>query len=322
MSVVRFENNDYLSAQGESLLDCLLRHGVKIPHSCNSGVCQTCMMRAVKGQPSAISQSCLKEAQRLQGYFLACSYIPNADIDVLLPDYVSQENVSAIVENKKMINRFVVQLFLKPNERFLFHAGQFVNLYKEASVARSYSIASMTDSGFVELNIAVVPHGQVSTWVYEELQIGDEVNISRPLGDCFYTHGDLNQSLLLIATGTGLAPLMGILRDALSANHIGDIWLYHGSRTADGLYYVNKLNQYESFYENFHYFPCVSGGSTSAKFHHGRANEIALDQHKDLKNWRVFVCGNAAMVKQTKKKCYLAGASLNHISSDSFLHPA
>lgn len=320
MPVVRFENNDYIGSQGESVLDCLLRHGVNIPHSCKSGACQTCVMRAARGQPSAASQNCLKEARRLQGYFLACSCIPDADIEVLLPDYVNQESVSARVENKKMINRSVVQLFLKPKVRFPFHAGQFVNLYKEASLARSYSIASMTHSNLLELNIAVIPHGQVSTWVHEELQIGDEINISRPLGDCFYTKGDLNQSLLLIATGTGLAPIIGVLRDALSANHIGDIWLYHGSRTADGLYYKHELNQYQSNYANVHYFPCISGEATQAEFLRGRAHEIALDQHKSLKTWRVFLCGNAGMVKQAKKRCYLAGASLNDISSDSFLH--
>ena len=319
MPVVRFENTTYICEQNESTLDCLLRNGVNIPHTCKSGACQTCLMRAISGLPASSSQSGLKEAQRQQGYFLSCSCIPEGEMEVSMPDDVKQEQVSARVEQKSMFNPAVLRLILKPDFRFPYHAGQFINLYKSNNLSRCYSIASATDSNSIELNIAKIPNGEVSTWAFDELQVGDQISISSPLGDCFYTKGDLMQNILLLATGTGLAPIMGVLRDAFAANHIGDIYLYHGSKSSHGLYYIKDLRELEDKYENFHYFPCVSG-ETEPGFYQGRANERALEHHQDLKNWRIFLCGNIEMVAQTQRKCFLAGASLHEISADAFLY--
>ncbi len=145
------------------------------------------------------------------------------------------------------------------------------------------------------------------------------MQISAPLGSCFYLHDAPQQPLLLIGTGSGLAPLIGIVRDALAQQHTGDIYLYHGSHDAAGLYLIDELREMAGHYPNFHYVPCVSDTDASTQYQAGRAMEIALVAHSDLAGWRVFLCGNPNMVKTTRKKAYLAKAAINDIYADAFL---
>ena len=146
------------------------------------------------------------------------------------------------------------------------------------------------------------------------------LNFSHAQGHCHYLEGNSEQPLLLIGTGTGLAPLYGIIRDALeNHNHSGEIHLFHGSRDASGLYFEDKLREMEKNHPNFHYMPCLSGEVKSRKYTKGRANQIALEKFIKLDGWRVYLCGQPDMVLQTKRMAYLQGASLKEIYADAFL---
>ncbi|MDH5218449.1 MAG: FAD-binding oxidoreductase, partial [Gammaproteobacteria bacterium] len=214
----------------------------------------------------------------------------------------------------------VMCLRLSNIDGFEYHAGQFVNIYKDERVSRSYSLASVPGvDAFLEFHIKLLPNGLVSSWVHDDLKPGDTLKISDAKGNSFYINDDLQKDMLLIGTGTGLAPLYGVIRDALKQGHTGQIHLYHGSRDSTGLYLVDELHALAAAHENLHYVPCVSGESSDSKFVAGRANELALEQHKAMKGWRVFLCGNPDMIEKTKLKVYLAGASLNDILTDPFV---
>jgi NAD(P)H-flavin reductase len=105
-----------------------------------------------------------------------------------------------------------------------------------------------------------------------------------------------------------LAPLAGILTDALAHGHAGPIRLFHGSRDIEDLYRIDEMRELARRHRNFSYTPCLSGNSVPEDFAHGRANEVALSSVSDLTDWRIFVCGNPEMVNQTKKRSYLKGA--------------
>jgi len=122
----------------------------------------------------------------------------------------------------------------------------------------------------------------------------------------------------LIGTGTGLAPLFGILRDALFSGHKGDIRLYHGSRLDVGLYLKKRLFEIADQYRNFWYQPCVSSGVAPSECKSGRAADLALEDLEDLSGWSVYLCGDPGMVKDTQRKAYLAGAATRDIHSDAF----
>ena len=130
--------------------------------------------------------------------------------------------------------------------------------------------------------------------------------------------GNPRQGMLLICTGTGLAPLAAIARDALDAGHTGPVHLYHGSGSADGLYLQGALRELAARHSSFHYVPCVSREAAPAGCRSGRADDMALTDHADLTGWRIFLSGNAAMVHAAKRAVYLAGADLSHIHADPF----
>jgi NAD(P)H-flavin reductase len=123
---------------------------------------------------------------------------------------------------------------------------------------------------------------------------------------------------MLIGTGSGLAPLYGIIRDALSQGHTGPIYLFHGSRDLNGLYLSAELRELMAHYANFNYIPCLSGDDVPAGYASGRAHDIAFAQIPNLKNWRIFLCGHPEMVRVTKRKAFLAGAAMKNIYADAF----
>lgn len=318
MPRIRFEQHTYVLADDESVLDGLTRHGVAVPSSCRSGICQTCLMRAVHGDVPAAAQHGIKESLRERRYFLACSCRPTADLEVALPSDDDVPLTLAEVIGKDPLNADITRFRLRVPAGFAYRAGQFINLHHHEHV-RSYSLASVPQTEeYLELHIQRIDAGRVSGWLHDECRPGDPLTLHGPFGDVYYRKGDPDQDLLLIGTGSGLAPLWGIARDALAQGHRGAIHLFHGSRAVAGLYLVDELRALAQVHPNFSYTPCISGGGPAENVSAGRANEIALQRFPRLKGWRIFLCGNAEMVKGAKKKAFLAGAALQDIHADPF----
>jgi len=240
-------------------------------------------------------------------------------MEVMLPQN-GIEKLTATVTAIHPLNTEIVSVQLLPETSLKYKAGQFINLYKDSTTVRSYSLASVPEiDEHLLLHVRRLPNGQVSHWIHQALKIGDSVEISDATGDCFYTATDLDQSLLLIGTGSGLAPLYGIIRDALAQGHRGTIKLYHGSKAVESLYLSKELESLSGHHGNFVYQPCVSGSIVPHGFASGRAHDVAIKENPDLSGWRIFLCGHPEMVSSGKKLAFFAGASMRDIYSDPFL---
>ena len=319
MPSITFNGQLYQCKEHESVLDCLTAHGVTIPSSCHAGLCQTCLMVAVKGKVPASAQFGLRSALATQQYFLACMCYPDEDIEIALSK-IDSGTLSATVVAISPLNSEVLSLKLQAETQLNYRAGQFINLYKEDAISRSYSLASVPEvDEHLHFHIRKLPGGQVSQWVHQELKLGDRIKISEAKGDCFYSPDFPEQNLLLIATGTGLAPLFGIVRDALRHSHKGAIKLYHGSSSVESIYLTAELKELASMHKNFVYTQCISSTAATTGFIAGRAHDIALKENTELSGWRVFLCGHPEMVSSSKKQAYLAGAALNNIYADPFI---
>jgi ferredoxin-NADP reductase len=305
------------------VLNCLTAHGVPVPSSCHAGICQTCMMHAVNGKIPLSAQAGLKPTLAAQNYFLACSCYPEEDIEVSFPE-AGVGKFSATVIDVKPLNSEVTCLQLRPETQIKYKPGQFISLFKDSVTARSYSLASVPAiEEHLQLHVRKVPKGLVSNWVHDELKAGDKLEISDAAGDCFYVAGNQDQNLLFIGTGSGLAPLYGIIRDSLLQGHQGSIKLYHGCETVDGLYLVKELRALSLRYPNFSYTPCISGSiasqdAASGNFAIGMVLDIALAENPQLSGWRVFLCGHPQMVNSGKREVFFAGASMQDIYADPF----
>ena len=300
------------------MLTALLRHEVDLSYSCKTGVCQTCMLRASKGEVPAYSQEGIKKTLRAQNYFLSCLCKVEHDMEVTSPNDADLFS-SATVRSKQLLTADICSVQLEIATPLFYHAGQFINLRKGRRLLRSYSLASLPQQDdYLEIHVRRLKNGKMSNWILDEMQVGDDIDIEGPMGHCFYAPESIEQNLLLIGTGTGLSPLLGITRDAIYHGHKGEIHLYHGSHLEDGLYNQQRLLEMQKNIVNFYYHPCVSGAVQQSDYASGRACDVALKDHSKLQNWSVYLCGAPPMVNATKKLAYLSGARLEDIHADPF----
>ncbi len=319
MTDITFNGRVFPCADGDTVLEALTKGGAPVASSCRSGVCQTCLLRAVAGPLPEAAQKGLKDTLRSRGYFLACQCQPTAPLHIEGPG-ADAAPLSATVCAITPLNRDIVAVELRCTDLPLYRAGQFINVFRDPQTSRSYSLASTPGlDPHLTLHVRKFDQGRVSSWIHEDWRLGDTVTISGPVGECFYLPSNPDQPLLLLATGSGLAPLYGILRDALRHGHRGPIYLYHGSRHEDGLYLGNELRGLARAHKAVHYHRCVSQGDVRADLRLGRVLDVALADHAEVKGWRAFLCGHPDMVKQARKRLYLAGVALKDIYADAFV---
>jgi len=319
MSIITYKSHQLICHKDETLLDALLREKINVPYNCQAGSCHTCLMRSTDKTPPAKAQEGLKPTQKQQNYFLACLCKPVQDMTISLADEADQFIAKGTVITKQKLSNDIIELKLECSDMFDFKAGQFVNLKKPGGISRSYSIANTPNKkNVIEFHIRSLPGGQFSEWAHNELSIGDQIPVSEAKGDCFYIPERQEQGLLLIGTGSGLAPLAGILKDALEQKHTGPIHLLHGSSNKEGLYWGNEMKALSEQHSNFHYTACISREKNPEGYTQGRANEVAYEKISELKDWRVYLCGHPEMVKQSKRQAFLQGAAMQDIYADAF----
>lgn len=323
MSTIVLSGREFTVDGGESALECLLRHGVPVPHSCKAGVCQSCLMRARETTPPARAQAGLKDTLRAQGYFLPCVCYPT---DRLVIEPVGADaQTSAIIASVSPLSDSVVRIRLATENRLDYRAGQFVTLLREDGLARSYSLASLPAEGSLELHVRKVPGGTMSSWLHDHVSYDTPVRVQGPAGQCFYVPGEPDRALLLAGTGTGLAPLYGIARDALSHGHRGPIRLFHGALDPGGLYLVDELRAMARRHSNLEYVPVVLDASRSSGHvlpDVGSVDAVVLSRCTDVRGWKAYLCGDPGIVQTLRKKLFLAGVASKDIYADAFLPSA
>lgn len=318
MPTIMIGDKHYACQPGETVLDTLLRENINISFACKKGTCHSCLVRSADVQPPENAQTGLKNTLKKQNYFLACQCRPEQDMLIKLPDQSEFYRMGTVVVNQ-LLNRNTILLIVAFEDAFEFNAGQFVNLQREDGLTRSYSIANVPQaSNTLEFHIRRLPAGKFSAWLHDDVKVGDSIAVSEPRGHCFYIPERYDQGILLVGTGTGLAPLAGILTDALAQGHSGPIYLFHGSRELEDLYRIDEMRQLAEQHPNFHYIPCLSGKHVPEGFAAGRVNGIVFSRISNLKDWRVFLCGHPDMVNQMKREAFLNGAAIADIYADAF----
>lgn len=311
MTLLSYKDRPVDIASGETVLDALLRAGVEAPYSCRAGNCQTCLHRAIGGTPPAESQKGLTEAQKALGFFLPCVCEPKSPLVVAPPDD-SGAAMEAVVREIAPLSHDVMRLRVETGD-FAYRPGQFLELIASGDLKRHYSLASHPDEDpYLEMHIRLHPEGRMSRHLRETIVPGHKVHVAGPRGTCFYEGVDKDQPLILIGAGTGLAPLYGVLKDALRQGHRGPIRLYHGAREGRGLYLTDTLQALAMARDNVEYIPATldTGADVAA---------LALEAEKDrAAHSAFFLCGGEALVKRLKRDLFMSGASLKAIRADAF----
>lgn len=326
MPRLTYEGNPIPLEPGQTVLDAALASGIDLPCSCRNGVCQSCLVKAESGfTPPLGSQKGLKASLAQRGYFLACIARPTENLAVIPPD-AEAGSIDATITAVDTLSPTVVRVRFAPSASVQFsdyRPGQFVTLLRDDGLARSYSIANLPSAeGDIEIHVRRIERGRMSSWLCDDRPVGATVQLRGPAGDCFYL-GDPDEPLLLVGTGTGLAPLVGIARDALTHSHRAPIHLYHGALQREGLYLQSELRALEAAYPSFSVTLCTLNGEADpddpdAPDGIGKLDELVLERTTGLPAQRIYICGDPGFVHSFRKRLFIAGARMNAIHADAF----
>ncbi|MYM64565.1 2Fe-2S iron-sulfur cluster binding domain-containing protein [Pseudomaricurvus sp. HS19] len=315
MTVVTYEGAQFPVADGETVLDALLRAGQVVPYGCRAGVCHSCMMSADDAAPVRQAQAGLSDTQKALNYFLSCQCQPASPLEVKVVNAVGEKKLVEVLE-KTALSDTVYRLRLAPG--LSYRPGQYVNLSRDAKLSRSYSLASLPTDPWLEFHIRHYPDGAFSSWIANELNAGDTLELQGPLGHCIYA-AEANQPLLLLGTGTGLAPLWGIAREALAQGHTAPITLVISGRSLDDCYYREELLALAAAHDNVTVTWVLQEGEAAVQVEVADIYQYCKERFPELNGYKIYLCGAKTFVNKLRKQCFFAGAAVRDISTDVFL---
>lgn len=325
MPKIKYTDSTYEVHRGETVLKALLRQGREIAFSCTKGTCTVCMHRCTSGSVPPESQRDLKPELVSKGYFLPCLCFPDGEMHVEPPRPEDLHFKARLVANVQL-SPDVYKLLLEPEIDLSYRAGQFINVIRDSNTVRSYSLASVYgEEPYLEIHVQLVRGGAVSGWLQNELEIGDWLTLSGPFGQNFYRAAEPERDLVLIGTGTGLAPIYGIAKQAIYQDHVGDIHLYHAGSVGSDLYLHSELLRYEEEYRRFHYHPYTVAGSATANAINAiddktKISEIAFQEFSNICDARIHVAGQPVTIDRCTELAIQNNISRDMILADSFEH--
>jgi NAD(P)H-flavin reductase/ferredoxin len=306
----------YTSLPEETVLDTLLRHKVNVPFSCKKQTCMSCVLQSLNGPPPVHAQVNLKDTLQLQNNFLACSCIPERDMEIAVNQEILTRQVSAHVVELNWLNPTVLELVLQCETPVDYHGGQLVLLLNYEHIGKKFPIASATSaksSGQLTIHVKRKIGAVFSAWIHENLRVDDQLFICGVSGELFYVPGHPKQPLLLTAWDGDLAAMIGVVQDVFEHNHNGPVYLFHSVASSEHLYFSAELNEISDFFPNFHYFPCVEHGPTTPQSYQGPVDIIIAKTLPNLSHWKIYLCGSRNQTHSVQKQAYLTGAAMKDI---------
>lgn len=296
--------------EGQNILDAALRAGIWLPHACCHGLCATCKVQVVDGEVDLgeASPFALMDMERTEGKALACCAIPQSDLTIEVeidedPDakVIPLRDFEATVESIVDLTPTIKGIFLRVEEDMEFQAGQYINLYIPGlPEPRAFSIASApSNSNLIELNIRKVPGGMATTWIHDDLDVGQVLKFSGPLGRFFTRHSDPN-SVIFIAGGSGLSSPKSMILELLENGDSRQITLFQGARNSNELYYQELFEELTQKYPQFRYFPVLSDEPETSEWQgeRGFVHEAAIRIYdNDFRNHKAYLCGPPPMIE-------------------------
>jgi CDP-4-dehydro-6-deoxyglucose reductase, E3 len=276
----------------------------------------------------AIPPHALSQAEIDAGYVLMCLARPETDLtlDLHQPlelDELRPRKLPARVVERTMLAHDVIGLKLKlprnDGERpFRWLAGQYIDFLLADGRRRSFSIANAwAPDAPMELHLRITPGGRFAKYVQEEMPERAILRFEGPLG-AFYLREDSDRPVLLMAGGTGFAPIKAIVEHALSRGIPRDFHLFRGVRSRRDLYLDELAQRWAAQHPRFHYTAVLSEPDEDWRGERGFVHEIVLKRYPSLAGREVYMSGPPVMIQAGKRAFGGAGLDADHLFYDSF----
>lgn len=307
---------------GSNLLAVLRQADVPISYSCMAGRCGVCRCKLVEGQVLLSASDQHQPIVSGQTEILACQTtltspcrieLPEPDEIVIHPARILKSDVILIQQETHDIKK----ILLKTNKNLEFSPGQYATLQFTPEHIRPYSMAGIQGDNVLEFYIRRIPGGHVSSYVFETLKIGDQVRVSGPLGTS-YLRRKHEGPMLCICGGSGLAPVLSIIRGALEAGMKNDIYVYFGVRTEQDIYGLEILNDLKKSCPKLKIHAVISHGPVPDEMRKGLVTEAVAEDFSSLAGFRAYLCGPPVMVEAATLLVKKQGIAPEHIYADAF----
>ena len=321
-------------AAGEAVLAAGIRQGIGLPYGCKDGACGSCKCKLVSGTVvhGTHQLKALSVEEEAAGFVLTCCAQAQSDL-VLESRQVTELGALAI---KKMPTRvisltkmsedvMVLQLQLPANDSFAYRAGQYVEFILRDGARRSYSIASAPNLGTsMELHIRHMPGGKFTDHVFGAMKAKEILRVEGPFGS-FFLREDSDKPVVLLASGTGFAPIKALIEHMQHLESQRSVTLYWGGRRPADLYMQDWVAAQLKTMPNLKYVPVVSDAAPNDDWQGrtGFVHRAVLQDFPDLSNYQVYACG-APIVIESARRDFSALAQLpaDEFFADSFTSEA
>jgi CDP-4-dehydro-6-deoxyglucose reductase, E3 len=304
---VQPSGRQFAAEAGETILDAALRQGFTMPYGCKDGACGSCKGKVLTGtvdhgkaQPHA-----LKDDEKATGMALFCCAKAQSDLTLECKQLTSGADIPvktlpSRIEKLERLAPDVIEMHLRlpANERLQFLAGQYIDILLKDGKRRSYSLANAPhDDAFLQLHIRHVPGGLFTDQVFSTMKVRDILRFNGPHGG-FYLREDSDKPMILLAGGTGFAPIKAIVEHAIAEKSRRPMHIYWGAKARVDLYQNSLPEKWDAENANIRYVPVLSEAAADDGWT-GRAGFVhraVLEDFPDLSGYQVYACGSPLMI--------------------------
>ncbi len=303
-------NRSFTVTKDEPILTAGIRQGVAMPYGCKDGACGSCKCKMLEGKVvhGQHQQKALSEEEEAKGYILTCCAKPQSDV-VLESRQVTSADAFPIKRmpsrvislEKKSHDVMVIQLQLPASDTLQYKAGQYIEFILRDGARRSYSMASAphiaSESKTLKLHIRHMPGGKFTDHVFGEMKEKEIQRIEGPFGS-FYLREDSTKPMILLASGTGFAPIKAIIQHMQYQGIKRPATLYWGGRRPADLYMHDWVQAQVAAMPNLTYVPVVSNALAEDEWtgRTGFVHQAVMADFPDLSAHQVYACGAPIVV--------------------------
>ncbi|MCH8619139.1 CDP-6-deoxy-delta-3,4-glucoseen reductase [Undibacterium sp. TS12] len=309
----------------ETVLAAALRSGIILPYGCKNGACGSCKGKVVSGKlvHGPHQQRALPEEEEAQGMALFCCARPEADLNIEAReivadgDYPVKKMPSRIAKLEKLSEDvMLIALQLPANERLQYRAGQYIEFMLRDGKRRSYSMANAPHlDEHITLHVRHMPGGLFTDQVFSTLKERDILRFEGPQGT-FFLREDSDKPIILLASGTGFAPIKALVEQLIHIESTRPVHLYWGGRRPADLYMHALCQQWATELPHFTYTPVISDALPEDNWsgRSGFVHQAVIADHADMSGYQVYACGAPIVVESAKRDF----AALCQLPADEF----
>ncbi|UCV03999.1 CDP-6-deoxy-delta-3,4-glucoseen reductase [Dechloromonas denitrificans] len=309
---VQPSGRQFAAEADETLLDAALRQGLTLPYGCKDGACGACKGKVLAGsvEHGKAQEHALKESEKAAGLALYCCATAKSDLVIECKQLGSINDIPvktlpSRIEKLEKLAPDVIEMHLRlpANERLQFWAGQYIDILLKDGKKRSFSLANAPhDDAVLQLHIRHVAGGLFTEQVFSTMKVRDILRFNGPHGS-FYLREDSSKPMILLAGGTGFAPIKAIVEHAIAEQCQRPIYIYWGAKARVDLYQNALAEQWAAQHANITYLPVLSEPAASDAWsgRTGFVHQAVLADFPDLSGYQVYACGAPVMIDVARR---------------------